>query len=1661
MLEDMQRPATADEQRVLAGWSSWGAVPEVFDESKTEWSTQRSELLALLSADEWRQARRTTLSAHYTSPDYVEAVWEAVAALGFDGGEVLEPGSGSGTFLGMAPSTARMTGVELDTTTARISQALYPAATVRAESFVDTAYPTGYFDATIGNVPFANVVPHDRVDNANGHSLHNYFILKSLRLTRPGGLVAVLTSHYTLDAGNPGARREMNAMADLVGAVRLPSGAHRRTAGTEAVTDLLIFRRREPGTPPADRLWEGVTARMVDGVKTRVNSYFDRRPEHILGTLHVGQGMYGSETTHVRALGDLQDVPAQLRDALSSVLADAEHAGHRMTPRTDTAPAPVLAQAAEAEWGGTIHALPNGKFETTTREGRVPLKVPKSAAVELRTLLELRDHAKRQLATERIAVDDTTELQDGRAALRAAWDRYVHRYGPVNRYTSTSTGRTNEAGEVILARRTPTAPRLLRDDPFGPLVFALEVFDEEQQTAQPAALLERRVIVPRPEKQGADSPLEALNLSLDRTGTADLQLIADLLGEEPHQARQLLADLVYDDPATDAILPAAAYLSGNIADRLDVARTAAAADDRYRANVEALEKVLPEPLTPEEISAKIGAVWISPDIHEEFLQELLRDRNLTVTNPLPAEWQVRGAQRYTVLATSEWGTERRPASDLFEALANQARVRVDDKIKDVDGRERLVFNAAETTAAQEKADLIQQRFEEWVWEDPDRARALTAIYNRTFNSIALRDYTAEGNWLTFPGMAEKFELRSHQRAAVARMISEPAVGLFHEVGSGKTAEMVAGAMELKRMGMITKPAVVIPNHMLEQFTREWMQIYPDAKVLAASTDTLAGDKRRLFVARAAANDWDAIIMTREAFRRLPVEPETSTTYLNREIDLMRQALDSDTSMDRQTIKRIEKKVARLEEKQKALLDVDRDPGITFEATGIDYLIIDELHDYKNLSTVSRIPDANIDGAARSTDLAVKLEYLRATHGHRVVTGATATPIANSITEAHVMMRYLRPDLLRAAGVEQFDAWAATFGRTVDEIEMAPQGGGAFRMKTRFAKFQNVPEMLRMWHVFADVKTADDLDLPTPPLRARADGKRIPETIAIDPTPEVLDYVRALGERADAVAAREVSPEEDNMLKISTDGRKAALDIRMVDRHAHPAHSPLDTVADNIARIHHEHAGDTFTDTRTGQPSPLPGALQIVFCDLGTPNPARWNAYDELRAKLVDRGVPAGGIRFVHEAKNDHEKARLFAAARDGGVAVLIGSTMKMGVGTNVQARAVALHDVDAPWKPAEVHQRHGRIIRQGNQNPEVEIYQYVVTGTFGAYMWQAIERKSRFINQIMRGRLDVRELDDLGSDTLSAAEAKALASGNPLLLERSVALNEMTRLERLERAWHRNQRTLHATVRGIDARESDLTTRITTLEDARGRAQDLSGDRFRITVGDRQHTSRADAAAAVRSWADRAGIRWARPLVDDRPRGIVGEISGFPIRARTHTDLGIVHLQLDLEGIPGARVRIAASRAVESDDIGLIRMLENRVTDIPQMITTARDDLDALATARADAERGLMKPFTHTEALDQARSDLHHIDEQLAALAADDAPAPEPSSIVAPDDTHGAVQSNVDAPTTGSAVALAERAEQLLAKVRASVTAFETAHNPAPTFDPQATLAQQPRGPRP
>lgn len=1587
-LADEQRAATVDEQRVLARWSSWGAIPEVFDTAKADWEAERQELRGLLSEEEWEAAARTTINAHYTDPLIAKQMWRLLSELGFRHGTVLEPGSGAGTFIGLAPEGAEMTGVELDPITAAISQGLYPHAAIRAESFADTRLPEAHFDAAIGNVPFSKVVLHDPVHNGTKQSIHNHFILKSLRLTRPGGLMAVLTSHYTMDAQSPGARREMNDLADLVGAIRLPTGAHRRAAGTAALTDLLIFRRRDADQPPIDDLWETVRPITLDGQQAKINAYFDEHPEQVLGDLGFETGMYGQASLTVT--GDLDRLGDDLAAAVDAVVFSARRRGLTMTERTAAqherraayAPSPPEA------WEGSIVPQADGTFRSVAGGGLEPFPVPRSAAKELRTLLALRDRATGLLAMEAATVDDTEEIAEARAGLRREYQKYLGAYGPLNRYGLRPTGRTDDAGEPRFARIVPTPLRLLRTDPFGPLVLALEQFDDTDQTAHPAAILNHRVVAPRTEVLGVETPADAIAVSLDRTGGVDLTLIADLLGMSEAEARPALDGLVFTDPETDALVHAPAYLSGDVRANLKAAKTRAAEDPAFQENVDALQEVLPEPLGVEDITARLGAVWISAEVHEQFLRELLRTREVRVENPLPGMWEVRGG-RQGLLATSEWGTERRPAPDVAQAVMEQKTILVYDEFEEL-GKKKRVLNPVETAAAQEKADAMQERFAEWVWEDPARAADLVKEYNRRFNSIVLRDYTSAGDYLSLPGLAANFTPRPHQRAAVARMIAEPAAGLFHEVGAGKTAEMIMGAMEMRRMGLIRKPVVVVPNHMLEQFGREWLQLYPQARVLAASSQDLTADKRRLFVARASANDWDAVILTQGAFAKIPLRQETQRAYIRGQVDELRKVLEDAEGEDRMSVKRIQRKLLALENKLKDRTETGRDQGVCFEDTGIDYVIVDEMHMYKNLATESNIRDAAIDGSDRATDLHMKLEYLRSQGRERVVTGATATPISNSVTEAFVMQRYLRPDLLEKAGIGSFDAWAATFGQTVTQMEMAPTGNNAFRMKTRFAKFQNVPEMLKLWSVFADVKTAEDLKLPTPDLAARDGGARLPATVAVQPTVELERYIESLGERADRVQAKQVSPDEDNMLTISTDGRKAALDIRMVLPRGPSGPTKVDAAADAIHQVWEKTRDNEYLDPLTGQPSPVRGALQLVFSDIGTPHPERWNAYDELHAQLVLRGMPTESIRFMHEAKTDADKARLFAAARAGHVAVLIGSTEKMGVGTNVQARAVALYHLDCPWRPSDIAQREGRILRQGNQNSEVAIVRFVTERSFDSYMWQGVERKATFIAQLMRGRLDTREIEEIDSSALSAAEAKAISSGNPLLLEHSTIQNEVTRLRRLERAHQRNESMLaHTRDRArSDARRAEAD--VEGLEAAAPHVRDTSGEKFRMRLNGRDYESRVDAARALMTWAHEAGLKWA-PAYSNRDHGVIGQISGFDIRLAARGTLGTLMIEITLDNVPRSGFSMSRESFLEGGS-GLIQRIENRVSGIPSLLEQARSDLVDAQQAAADAETRLGKPFKHATALAEAEEDLARVETQIAAMQDDASPAPDPAA---------------------------------------------------------------------
>ncbi|WP_050768369.1 helicase-related protein [Nocardia farcinica] len=1640
LVEAESRPPTAAEREVLAKWTSWGAAPQIFDAEREEFRSDAESLRALIGEEGWKQANRTVLNAHYTDPMIVRAMWDHLRALGFTGGQVLEPGCGAGAFIGHAPEAASMTGIELDSTTARIAQVLYPHASIRVESFADTRLPEGHFDAAIGNVPFSSARLHDPVHNAGEHTMHNHFILKSLALTKPGGVVAVVTSSFTMDNKNPAARREIAAQADFLGAIRLPNGTHRRVAGTDVLTDILILRRRDGEARRLGGPFElAVTAELPltrgqgETESVLVNEYFLNNPEMVLGELRAGTSVYGGLSVEVLDRGDLEQ---HLRAALARIAERALSEGIAHQPRELASGERRAAAAAPGdpnEFPGHLRTTASG-FEVLHTDGTYSeLKVPSTQADELRALLDLRDTAVALLENEAASAEDSDEIEALRTRLNQRYDRYVERYGAINRCSWHPTGRVDDAGEPVMSVRRPPVMRVFRDDPHAPVVLALEDYDATTDSAVKMAIMRQRVVAPRSPRLGADTAEDAVAICLDTHGKIDLPVIAGLLGVDDDEARVQCRGLIYPDPADNGrYVPAAEYLSGNVRVKLDQAREAAAANpETYSDNVTALTAVIPPDLGPAEIDARLGAVWIeAPDV-QAFLNEILNDDTITVEHTKAGEWKVTGGRR-GILSTQEFGTSRVPAPKLAQALLRQAPIRVYDP--DESGEARIP-NPTETEAANEKAEQLNERFSEWVWENPVRAARLSEEYNRRFNNLVLRNYEADGKMLTLPGLSKVYTPRPHQRAAVARMIAEPNVGLFHAVGAGKTLEMAMGVMELKRLGLVNKPAIMVPNSMLDQFAREFLQAYPQARILAAGTEDLAGEKRRQFVARAATGDWDAIILTRGSFQRLEVSRETAHWYFDREIEPRRQYLAElmSGSAKRSVVKRIEDAILKSEEKLKKKLGGPTDPGITFEQTGIDYIVVDELHDFKNLATDTQIESAAIAGSQRAQKLHMVVEYLRDKHNGRAITGATATPLANSITEAYVVQRYLRPDLLEGAGIRNFDEWAATFGKTKTELEMSVDGN-SWNLKTRLVGFRNVPELQRMFHVAADVKLPEDLNLPVPKLARRADGQRAPEVISVPATETQLEYVRELGHRAQMVKSRAVDPTRDNMLKISSDGRAAALDLRLVKSlgltpgTAEEQGSPTLTTAEGAAIAGYLHSKSPSPSTaryvalfaqrgrhesqrqesqeigeeefglkleaaadwmfekwqaakdqvylgRDGQPHPRRGGLVVAFCDLGTPG-EDWNAYDELKAKLIARGAPPELFAYIHDAKNDKGKAALFTKARNGSIQFLFGSTSKMGVGVNIQDRMVAMLHVDCPWRPADIEQRDGRGIRQGNQNEEIAVGRVVTEGTFDARMWAAQARKAAMVNQFMKGSLTVREIDDIGDAALNANEALAIASGNPLVLEKAEIDIEVTKLERLRRAHQRSQSMLQIRIRDANDAIPKLEAEIDAYTRAIEHRRPTKGDAFAAKVSGRFYDHRGDAGDAL-------AARLLK-LIED-PRAVwkefedhgVAEIAGFTLDAR-NVPTGRAALVSVVFSDIGDDVYVTLDKAtLQKGGTAVMLRLENAVNGLDKRLEVATGRLETERTERERSELRLGKPFEHSERLDALRERQKEINKEL------------------------------------------------------------------------------------
>ncbi|MFB7890268.1 helicase-related protein [Cellulosimicrobium cellulans] len=1641
-IQDEDRFATPEEQKVLARWAGWGALGEVFNEKKPKWAKERAELRDLIPDQrEWNQARENALNAHYTDLAYVKPVWDFLGEMGFRGGDVLEPGSGSGNFIGTRPPRTHVTGVELEPTTAGIAKLLYPSQTIRNEGFEESRLRRDSFDAVVGNVPFGKYPLHDPEFNAGGHSVHNHFILKSLALTKPGGLVALHTSRYTLDGNTPKARKarqEMFEQADLVGAVRLPAGAHKGTAGTTVVTDLLVFRKRKPGEEPRDAAWlDAPKTTLADGGEFNLNGYFAANPEHVLGDLVTGQGRMGRDP-ELSVRGDVDLVKdTYLDDVMTRMARDLQDRGVTYSPtdavdapeRPATRPTPSHLPAYSAKTmrsanlrEGAVRksdetfkrTITHGKDGKPLKRARneetqftqivggeeVPHYLPKTQAEEFGSLVELADTFEDLLDAESRTDVDTPEIDALRKHLNDLYDAHVAKHGPIGRFewSEPEPPDDDDADEFTEAR----PPRRLfpqqggaRTMPYLASVFALEGdYDPDTKTARKADVFSKRTVAKRAIAERADNPTDAATIVLESTGRLDVDDVARVMGVSPDQARRHLLDegLAFEQPGDrdGDLMPAAEYLSGNVRARLKDAREAAEVDggERWAKNIAALEERVPQDKTPAEIHVQLGAPWI-PDVDvQEFAHAILETpmfaRNtgtgVKVQHLGGSTWKVTGGTRSGVLARQTWGTDRRPFQDLLQTALTQSQVQVHDEIEGPDGSKKKVLNVEATEAAQAKAEEIAERFQEWIWEDPKRAARLQESFNALYRSQVSRSYDGSPQ-RAYPGMVAGWSMRQHQNDGVTRIVNEPSALLAHVVGAGKTATMQAGAMELRRLGLAKKPAHVIPNHMLEQYTREFKELYPQSNLLAVDSKVLGDpNKRRQFLARVAAGDWDSVIFTQEAFKSIPLSEENTRRYLDKELDALRGQLErAKGDGDKTTVKQIEVQVKNAEAKIKKLLDTRKDDGgVTFERMGIDYLFVDEAHHYKNLRTVSKDRTLSKPGSQKATDLDMKLDHLRSTsESGRVVTLATGTPIANSISEAYVMQRYLRPDLLDEAGITDFDSWLAMFGEKVTSVEMSVDGN-SFKPKTRVAKFRNAGEMIRMWSQAADVKRADHLNLPRPELSKREDGTRGPRTVAVDRTPAQEAYITHLGERAEAVKSGLVEPEVDNMLKISSDGRKAALDMRLIDDPEFEAkwgsrdygESPkVNAVVDSLFN-RWEGSKDRQYDTRfgSGEKSDRTGGLQIVFADLGTPNSdGRFSVYDEIRDQLVARGIPRDQVRFIHEAKTADEKARLFDDANNGKVSVLIGSTEKMGTGTNVQNRALSISHLDVPWRPADLEQRDGRVIRQRNQNAEVDVDRFVTEGTFDAFMWGGVERKAGFIEQVYRGDVDADEIEDIGDAVADAAAVKAIASGNPLLVDQAFLGNELRRLRRRERGHRRSVGVAQRARRDLDDYVAELNRELGQLEDAQDRTVDTFGDNFRIDLGRRGRmtpsTKRAEAGERLGEFVEVMLNGYVPAGQGSRER--IGTFGGHDVYARTVNKQGVENfVTLDL-GFPGSEIGLnKADVTGKTRGQGALTRLENKITGIDSEIARKRRQIansDREAT-RLDAEAA--KEFRQADELE-------------------------------------------------------------------------------------------------
>lgn len=1533
-LEAQGRSATPEEQEVLSRYVGWGGIPQAFDEANEKWASEYAELKTLLTPEEYASARGSTLNAHFTSPTVIEGMYQALEQMGVHPDTVLEPAMGVGNFFGLMPESmqnATLMGVELDSITGRLAKQLYPQANITVDGFERVNLPDNSIDLAVGNVPFGSYKLADPRYDKQNLLIHDYFFVKTLDKVRPGGIVAFITSKGTLDKQDSTVREYLAQRADLLGAVRLPNNAFSRNAGTDVTTDILFLQKRaQPPEQVPDWVHLGQTA---DGIP--INRYFETHPDMVLGTMAWDKSMYGNERETTCA-----PLPGiELADQLSKVLSNLSPPDQQLLSQKGAVEVPELLERMEnadvearnfsyTEVGGKLYFVENGE--------RVPVEVPATTEKRIRGMIGLRD-VTRNLIELQLHGGTDEEIRAVQEKLGKAYDAYTAEYGLLN-----STGNK----------------RAFEQDSSYCLLCSLEVLDEDGNLERKADMFTKRTINQQVTIDHVDTASEALAVSIGERARVDLEYMASLLGT-PGETDSIIRDLkgvIYKNPEAgggplNGWETADEYLSGNVRKKLAAARAAAENDPAFAENMAALEQAQPKDLSAAEIDVRIGVTWIDPQYYTQFVHELLKPpfylkKDIQVRySPATGEWNVSGKSRDSLnnsLAYVTYGTKRRNAYAIIEDSLNLRDTRIYDTVHNPDGTTSRVFNSKETMLAQQKQEQIREAFKDWIWKDPARRADLCQKYNELYNAIRPRSYN--GEHIRFSGMNPEISLRPHQRNAVARMLYGGNSLLAHCVGAGKTFEIVAAAMESKRLGLAKKSLVVVPNHLTEQWGADFLRLYPGANVLVATKKDFEPANRKKFCSRIATGDYDAVVIGHSQFEKIPLSPERQKAILQEQIDQVIDGIQEAKAQDgeRYTIKQLEKSRKNLETRMKKLNDQSRkDDVITFEELGVDKLFVDEAHGFKNLFLATKM--RNVAGigqseAQKSSDMFAKCRYLDEITGGRGVVFATGTPVSNSMVELYTMMRYLQYDLLKSSGLEHFDSWAANFGETITALEMAPEGTG-FRSKTRFAKFFNLPELMAMWREAADIQTAEMLRLPVPA------AEKITEVTT--PSDFQRDLVADLGERAEAVRNREVEPREDNMLKITSDGRKLALDQRLSDPTLpDDPESKVNACVRNVLQV--------WRDTEEIK------GTQLVFCDLSTPKgDGSFNVYDDMKQKLMAQGVPPEEIAFIHDAKTEVQKAELFAKVRKGQVRVLLGSTAKMGAGTNVQTRLAALHHLDCPWRPADIEQREGRILRQGNMNQTVKIYKYVTENTFDAYNWSILENKQKFIGQLMSGKNPSRSCEDVDEAALSYAEVKALASGDPRIIEMTDLDSQVTKLKLLK-ANHEGQRYM------LEDRLIQFFPK--AINGTKEQIQGLEGDlavfqahpqpdkeHFSITVAGQTYTERKAAGQAI--------IDACTKMTDVSQRVELGEYRGFPMTlwADTATQKFQVTMKQNL------------SHTIElgSDPVGNIARLDNALAAIAENLEQNKGKLENLTAQMEEAKLEVKRPFPQEQELVEKTSRLN------------------------------------------------------------------------------------------